>query len=314
MSALDPRTLAQIAVTASVMATLLVLLGMRSLVGLSQERRRSASAALGSHDTVSESSYGGANRAFRRSRVGRRLERELVLAGIEARPLTVALVCVAVGLVVAYVLWRSLAPIFGVIGLAAGLFALRIYLRRARTRRLEAFIAQMPELARVLANATNAGLSIMTALGVAADELDEPARGELRRVTEALTFGTDLDSALEAMGSRLPSREVAVLLSTLVVCARSGGSLVTSLRDIADTLDERKETRREVRTTLAQSLATGYLVIVIGFGMLFLLNALQPGTVQIMTTNPIGQVALVISFSLFFGGFLVIRRMTSIEA
>ena len=47
---------------------------------------------------------------------------------------------------------------------------------------------------------------------------------------------------------RLPSREVAVLVSTLLVSARSGGSLVTALRDIADTLEARKETRREVRT------------------------------------------------------------------
>ena len=34
----------------------------------------------------------------------------------------------------------------------------------------------MPELARTLSNASVAGLSIRTALALAADELDEPAR------------------------------------------------------------------------------------------------------------------------------------------
>jgi tight adherence protein B len=85
------------------------------------------------------------------------------------------------------------------------------------------------------------------------------------------------------------------------------------LRDIADTLDARKETRREIRTTLSQSLATGHLIIVLGFGMLFLLNVLHPGTVALMTRNTVGQVALVLSSGLFAAGFLAIRRMTRIE-
>jgi tight adherence protein B len=192
--------------------------------------------------------------------------------------------------------------------------AVRAYLRRERTRRLEAFVAQLPELARVLANATNAGLSIHTAIGVAAEELDDPSRAELRRVATRVSFGAPLEDALQELDERLPSREIAVLTSTLIVSARSGGSLVTALRGIADTLETRKETRREIRTTLAQSLATGYLVIVMGFGLLFLLNTMAPGTVETMTTSPAGQVALVVAGSLFAGGFLAIRRMTRIES
>ena len=105
-----------------------------------------------------------------------------------------------------------------------------------------------------------------------------------------------------------------MLLSTLLVSARSGGSLVTSLRNIADTLEQRKETRREIRTTLAQSVATGYTVIGLGVGILALLNVVNPGTVEIMTRNIIGQAALLVAAVLFAAGFLAIRRMTRIKA
>jgi tight adherence protein B len=40
---------------------------------------------------------------------------------------------------------------------------------------------------------------------------------------------------------------------------------------------------------------------------------MAPGTVETMTTSPAGQAALVVSGTLFAGGFLVIRRMTRID-
>jgi len=297
----------------SVVATWCALLGVRALVGLAAQRRRSAAAASGWDETVDQPALDRLNQWFRRTRPGQAVDRELVLAGVQQRAVVVVLVAALVGLVTAYVLWTSLAPVFGVLGLGAGVLGLRAYVRRAKQRRLEAFILQMPELARVLANATSAGLSIPTAIGIASVELDNPAGSELAEVSTAIRFGEDLEAALDAMGERLPSREVAVLLSTLVVCSRSGGSLVTSLRDIADTLEDRKETRREIRTTLAQSVATGYMVIALGVGMLFLLNTIQPGSVEAMTGSIVGQVALVVSGGLFTLGFLLIRRMTRLD-
>jgi tight adherence protein B len=302
----------------TVLAVLAVLLGLRDLLGATEERRRIVSAIVddpgaGGDDLVRDPRLARLDRALRATRAGRRLERELTLAGVRRSPVLVLAAGLAVAVVAAVALWTLLAPAFGVVGVAAGVLAVRGYLRRERTRRLEAFVAQAPELARVLANATNAGLSIHTAIGVAAEELDEPSRGELRRVATRIAFGAGLEEALLELDERLPSREIAVLTSTLVVSARSGGSLVDALRGIADTLETRKETRREIRTTLAQSLATGYLVIVLGFGLLLLLNLMAPGTVQTMTTSPVGQAALVVSGTLFVGGFLLIRRMTRIE-
>jgi len=291
-----------------------VLLGLRDLALAGEERRQIVTAIVGDDELLArDTRFERLDSALSSSRLGRRLERELMLAGVRRSPMLVLAAGAAVAVVAAVALWTLLAPAFGVLGVSAGVLAVRAYLRRERTRRLEAFVAQLPELARVLANATNAGLSIHTAIGVAAEELDDPSRAELRRVATRISFGAGLEEALLELDERLPSREIAVLTSTLLVSARSGGSLVTALRGIADTLETRKETRREIRTTLAQSLATGYLVIVMGFGLLFLLNTMAPGTVETMTTSPAGQVALIVAGALFAGGFLAIRRMTRID-
>lgn len=296
------------------LAMMLLVVAMIDLASGPLAQRQAVGAAM---DDVEGSATGrrarGVERAFRRTRPGRYLERELLLAGINRSPLLVAAIAVACAVTGAVLLWQLFAPAFGVVGVVVGALAVRGYIRRAKDRRQEAFIAQMPEMARVLANATHAGLSIQTAIAIAGDELEEPARGELQRVAVNLSFGNDIESALSEVRERLPSREVGVLMTTLLVSARSGGSLVTSLRTIADTLEERKQTRREIRSTLAQAVATGYTVILMTFALLLLLNVLNEGTVREMTVNPFGQAALVFAGTLNLIGFLTIRRMTRIE-
>ncbi len=68
-----------------------------------------------------------------------------------------------------------------------------------------------------------------------------------------------------------------MLVTTLVLSSRAGGTLVESLRNLTETLEERKETRREVRTTLSQVTVTAYAVPAIGIGALLLLNRMAAG-------------------------------------
>ena len=303
-----------LAVFAGCLATVLLLtVGLRELVQVSGWRREVSTLLLDDGHRVRPGALVRWDRSFRRTRIGGWVERQLVLAGVERPPLVAAAVGVFGTLALSYVLWLTLAPLFGLLGLLAGAQAARVFLARARGRRREEFVAQMPELARVLANATSAGLSLRTAIEMASEELGDPASTELRRIAHAMAFGQSLDESLNAVQSRLPSREVSVLVSTLLVSARSGGSLVSALRDIAETLDNRKEVRREVRTVLAQSTATGYIVIGMGVALLFMLNAVRPGTVEKMTVTPLGQGALIVAASLYAVGALLVRRMTRIE-
>lgn len=296
-------------------AAALLVAGTADIASVSSRRRAILSGVVDEPTRSWQTRVAGWDRSFTRTRLGAWVQRQLLLAGEERRsPVLVVTVAALGGVLLGWVLAVGLAPVFALAGIAGGVVGIRAWLNRAQERRNEAFVAQMPELARVLSNATGAGLSIASAITLASDELNAPAGVELGRVSARLRFGGSLDVAMREMEERLPSREVSVLVSTLLVSARSGGSLVTALRDIADTLDERKEIRREVRTTLAQASMTGYIVIGMGVGILFLLNFVQPGTVEAMTNHWVGRLALVVAAGLYTGGFLAIRRMTRIDA
>ncbi|MCS0634519.1 type II secretion system F family protein [Streptomyces sp. LP05-1] len=253
------------------------------------------------------------DRWLRTTRAGRRIERKLAATGLTVTPgeFTVgALVCAA-GL---WVLAASLlASFFGPVAALAGLWGAHTFLNWQRAKRTERFINQLPELSRILANATQAGLALRTALSMAAEELEDPAGEELARVARRLAVGESLEDALAELTERLPSRELVVLVTTLVLSNRAGGTVVSSLRNLTETLEERKETRREVRTQLSQVTVTAYAVPVFGFGAMLLMNAVMPGALDRMTGAGVGQAAVVVALVLYAVGFVVIRRLSRID-
>lgn len=270
-------------------------------------------AADGSAGRPHRDRLSGFDARVRRTRFGRRLERRLATTGlaITSGQFTAAM---AGAILAAWIIAHALlAPFFGPIAGLLAIWASFAFLNWRRRIRIERFINQLPELARVLANATQAGLALRTAVAMAAEELDAPAGEELTKVADALAVGHSIDDALRELQDRLPSRELAVLVTTLILSSHTGGSLVSSLRNLTETLEERKETRREVRTQLSQITVTAYAVPVIGIGTLLLLDQIMPGALSEMTSSGIGQIAVVVALGLYTLGFILIRRMSKID-
>ncbi|WP_329540637.1 type II secretion system F family protein [Streptomyces sp. NBC_01358] len=257
--------------------------------------------------------FQGVDRRLRKTGLGRKIELKLAATGLEITPgefFVYALIAMAG-------LWMAassiLASFFGPVAALVGLWGTNAFLNYQRTKRTERFINQLPELSRILANATQAGLALRTALSMAADELEDPAGEELARVARRLSVGESLDDAMSELTERLPSRELVVLVTTLVLSNRAGGTVVSSLRNLTETLEERKETRREVKTQLSQVTVTAFAVPGFGIGAMLLMNAVMPGALDRMTGAFIGQVAVIVSLVLYAIGFIVIRRLSRID-
>ncbi|MFA9431660.1 type II secretion system F family protein [Egicoccus sp. AB-alg2] len=253
------------------------------------------------------------NARLQRTALGRQLGTSISRAGVDLAPLDL-LALYAVAVLTGFVLLNVLGPLYlGVVGGVVGWFAVRQWLEGRRRARIEEFVAQLPEFARTLSNATSAGRSLHSALQLAANELDEPAATELRLVSEQLRIGASVDDALETLKRRLPSRELAVLVSTLVIQQRTGGDVVTALRDMAETLETRKDLRREVRTIVSGAVQTGYVTGGMGLGLILLMNVVYGGMIDAMARRPLGQLALLVAASLYALAFVLVRRMTRID-
>ncbi|WP_405899627.1 type II secretion system F family protein [Streptomyces sp. NBC_00727] len=253
------------------------------------------------------------DRRLRRTRLGKRIERKLAVTGLDLTPGEYAVYVVAALLALYFVTAAVFASFFGLLAVLIGAWGGNAFLNWQRAKRTEAFIGQLPELTRVLANATQAGLALRTAISMAVEELDDPAHEELRRVADRLAIGHSLDDALNELVERLPSRELTVLVSTLILSNRAGGTIVSSLRNLTNTLEERKETRREVTTLLSQVKVTAVAVPVLGLAFLLIINGMRGGALDDMAAATPGRIAVVVAAGLYGLGFFLINRLTRVR-
>jgi tight adherence protein B len=283
---------------------------------LSRERARQASFSLSVN--ASRSSWlnrlrRGTERRLQRTPSGRRLRRQLDNADLPWPVADTVLVAVAVLVLATVLAFQIGGPVFVLVTDGLLLAGARSGFRRREEKRHAKFVEQLPELARLLANATSAGLSLRASLAVAAQESVEPTRGELQRVVDELAVGSSVETALERMGERLPSRELAVLVNVLVIQSRAGGRVVTALQGITEALETRRDLRREVNTLLAGSKATVMAVAFLGGLMVLLVHNSVDGGLRGLLANPIGLAIFLVSGALFTFGMVLIRRTTKVE-
>ncbi len=252
-------------------------------------------------------------RGLARTGPGRRLGVALHAGALRLTPLQFLMATLGAGLgtyAVLSFLFSTVICVIGALGVMRGALA---YLKRRREQRRDRFVGQLPDLARVLSNATSAGLSVTAALEIAVNELEEPAASELRVALEEVRIGQSFESAFEHLAERMPSRELGVLVNTLVIQQRAGGDLVRALSDMEATLEARKDTLREIKTIMSGAVATAYMVAGIGVGAIFFLDAVRPGTLDALTGRAIGLLVVAVSSALFVLGFALVGRTVRID-
>jgi tight adherence protein B len=290
-------------------------LGLWQLIaGTSRSAELAERGQAGGGDSTGRSLVRALDVRFRRTGPGRRLSASLAGAGVDLTAVELVALVTAASLVTWFVFTLLFAKGLALVAAVAGsVLVARALIERKRGKRSEAFIEQLPEIGRMLANGAAAGLSMAQSIGMAARELADPGGAELRRVVDELRLGQSIEAALDNLRDRLPSREVSVLMTTIVIQQRAGGDTVRALSELAGTLEARKDLRREVTTLLSGVVFTSYVVAGIGAGTILLLNFMSPGVTKAMTGSAIGIAGVIVTATLWTLAFVLIRQTTKID-
>ena len=158
-----------------------------------------------------------------------------------------------------------------------------------RSRRINAFNAALPDAIDMMGRALRAGHSMTASINVVAEQSLEPVRSEFGEIFKQQNFGLPLRDAMTQMLDRVPSQDLRVLVTGMLVQKETGGNLAEILDRISNTIRERLKIHGEIKTHTAQGRMTGWILCLLPVVMLIVINIINPGYSNMLVNTPTGK-------------------------
>lgn len=166
----------------------------------------------------------------------------------------------------------------------------------------------------MMGRSLRAGHSMAAAIEMVSKDAVEPAASEFREVFKQQNFGLPLREALLQMLERVPSQDLRVLVTAILVQRDTGGNLVEILDRTVFIIRERLRIHGEIRIQTAQGRMTGWVLSALPVLMLLLINVINPGYSRILLTDPGGRKMIYAAIGLIvLGSFIINRIVNGIE-
>jgi tight adherence protein B len=178
-----------------------------------------------------------------------------------------------------------------------------------RSRRINAFNKALPDAIDMMGRALRAGHSMTASINIVAEQSLEPVRSEFGEVFKQQNFGLPLRDAMTQMLDRVPSQDLRVLVTGMLVQKETGGNLAEILDRIANTIRERLKIHGEIKTHTAQGRMTGWILCALPIVMLVAINMINPGYSNMLTNTPIGKMLSYLGIGLLITGGVIIRQI-----
>lgn len=254
---------------------------------------------------------------------GDRLSKQLAQADLKLKPGEYILVVIGVMLLLGLLGWfygggglPNNGPWFAAIGVIAGPFVPRAYVRRQQRRRLTRFNDQLPDMLNLMVNGLRAGYSQMQALESVSKELPAPISDEFRRVVREIQLGITVPQALDNLLRRIPSADLDFIITAINIQRESGGNLAEILDIISYTIRERIRITREIQVLVAQVLYSGRTLAIMPILLAFVLWGVNRNYMQQFfqqETRTCGIPLLLCGGLMIMSGYFVMNRIAKIE-
>jgi tight adherence protein B len=118
---------------------------------------------------------------------------------------------------------------------------------------------------------------------------------------------------MDNLVSRVPLQDLRIVVTAILIQKESGGNLAEVLDKASFLIRERFRLRRQVRVHTAQGRMTGWILSLLPLALGIGLYLLNPVTMSILWTRPIGIKLLYTSAAMTVTGGLIIRKIVNME-
>lgn len=199
------------------------------------------------------------------------------------------------------------------IGLVAGFGLPVAVLIVIRNRRMTKFESQLPEAIDTFVRSVRAGHPVQAAIRMVVREMPKPIGTEFAIVSDELTYGLDLEAAMQNLHRRVGQQDLGLLVAAIGLQGKTGGNLAEILGNLSSVIRDRLRMRLKVKALSAEARFSALVLSLLPFVIFAILAVIAPNYYGDVWDKAIVKPLLLLGAVWMGLGNIVMYRMVRFE-
>jgi tight adherence protein B len=243
------------------------------------------------------------------------LNRLILQSGVTmgfARLILIVAVTTTVAFVATFVFYGNL-----LYAVAAGLLSATalpyLVLRLLRANRQKKFGAQFPDALDMIVRSLRAGHPVPIAINMVAREMRDPIGSEFGIVSDEITYGADLETAMRNLYCRIGSDDLPLFVTAVGIQGSTGGNLGEILENLSAVIRQRFKMRRKIRALASEGRASAMILSALPIGMFVVVQVVAPDFYAAVWHEQLTKLLLGFAATWMLIGNLVMFKMVNFK-
>ncbi|MDP5274496.1 type II secretion system F family protein [Chengkuizengella axinellae] len=251
---------------------------------------------------------------LKKRRNTKKLEQKLISAGISIRPEEFVMFRMILSIIsglTAYLIFNNWFMIL--FGFCFIYFGSNIWIKMKQKKRIKMFNDGLSDMITTLISSLRAGFSLVQSFQSVIEECESPLKEEIGLMIKEMQYGLSLEEALNELKERMPSEDLDLMIQSILIQRQIGGNLSVILETIEQTIRDRNKIQGQISTLTAQGRLSGWVIGSMPIAVGFIIFLIEPEYFKDFFKHPIGIMLIVAGVISGTIGFILIKKITTIE-
>lgn len=182
-----------------------------------------------------------------------------------------------------------------------------------KKRREQKFLNGFPDAVDVIVRGVKAGLPLLDCVKMISIDAPEPVRSEFRAILETQAIGMPLGEACGKLYERMPLPEANFFGIVIAIQQKAGGNLAETLSNLSRVLRDRKKMKAKIQAMSQEAKASAGIIGALPLAVMTLVWITSPAYINLLFTEPLGNIMLAGSAMWMAMGVLVMKKMINFD-
>jgi tight adherence protein B len=204
----------------------------------------------------------------------------------------------------------DMAEAFGA-GLFCSTLLPLLVLRIMRSRRQKKFGTQFADALDIIVRSLRAGHPVPVAISMVGREMPDPIGTEFGIVSDEITFGADLETAMRNLYFRIGQDDLPLFVTAVAIQGSTGGNLGEILENLSAVIRQRFKMRRKIRALAAEGRASALILSSLPIVMFMIVQVVAPEFYASVWHEDVTKIALACAAGWMGVGNFIMYRMVN---